>query len=92
MNDLLRGPIGDPLSRDPWERAQAQAPEGWHVEGQIYGGNRMKASGPTACLCNGTGNGCRTNIAWVEATGRNHLEMADNLAIEMRKAVDLVTA
>ena len=35
---LRYGPIGDPLSTDAFERAQAQAPAGWHVEGQTIGG------------------------------------------------------
>lgn len=37
------GPVGDPNSRDPFERAQARVPEGWHVEGQVIG-NRWSAT------------------------------------------------
>lgn len=35
---LKYGPVGDRDSSDPFERAQASAPEGWHVEGQIIDG------------------------------------------------------
>jgi hypothetical protein len=35
--ELSYGPVGDPDSRDPFEWAQARAPEGWHVEGQVIG-------------------------------------------------------
>lgn len=51
---LPYGPIGDPESRDPFERAQAQAPAGWHVEGQMFGslmfattkaGDKLRADG-----------------------------------------------
>jgi hypothetical protein len=34
--DLTYGPVGDPNSRDPFEYAQAHAPDGWHVEGQVF--------------------------------------------------------
>jgi hypothetical protein len=47
--DLKYGPVGDPNSDDPFERAQAQAPWGWHVEGQAFRighGIAMQASGP----------------------------------------------
>jgi hypothetical protein len=37
------GPVGDPESEDPWERAQSQMPEGWHVEGQRWG-NTVQAT------------------------------------------------
>lgn len=84
---LTRGPVGDPHSRDPFERAQAQAPDGWHVEGQ-FKGMTMEASGPTRCDCNGTGVGCRTSWVRVRATGKNHLASADLLVIEMRQAVE----
>ena len=36
MLELSYGPVGDPESRDPFEYAQAHAPEGWHVEGQMF--------------------------------------------------------
>ena len=47
MRELVSGPVGNPASQDPFERAQAQAPIGWHVEGQIIAG-LMRASGPNA--------------------------------------------
>jgi hypothetical protein len=34
---LSYGPIGNPDSRDPFERAQARVADGWHVEGQYAG-------------------------------------------------------
>lgn len=35
MVELPYGPVGDPNSKDMFERAQAVAPVGWHIEGQI---------------------------------------------------------
>jgi hypothetical protein len=43
---LKYGPVGDRASRDPFERAQAHAPKGWHVEGQAN--HYWMASGPNA--------------------------------------------
>jgi hypothetical protein len=46
---LKHGPVGDKASADPFERAQAHAPKGWHVEGQIMQpGFHWSASGPNA--------------------------------------------
>ena len=50
MLELKYGPVGDPQSEDPFEYAQAHAPGGWHVEGQMFGlpfvGWMMEANGP----------------------------------------------
>ena len=35
MSELPYGPVGDPRSEDIFEKAQAIAPEGWHIEGQL---------------------------------------------------------
>ena len=32
---LPYGPVGDPQSDDIFEKAQAIAPDGWHIEGQL---------------------------------------------------------
>jgi hypothetical protein len=75
---LKYGPSGNPLSRDPFEYAQAHAPDGWHVEGQMFGlpfvGWRMEATGPT------TAGGERR---WRSVVGYTRLLAAANLVRAM---------
>jgi len=78
---LKYGPVGNPESTDPFERAQAQAPKGWHVEGEIFGvapRYMMRASGPASA----------TSKAWVRAEGRDYLGTADALVAAMRREAD----
>lgn len=43
---LTYGPVGDPNSKDPFERAQAKMPDHWHVEGQYLGAYFASRRGP----------------------------------------------